>query len=348
MGQEIFYEDEPLETPREGAMHQRQEDYFRTEEIDPTSLNIVESFGVFQGSTLGELRDDCFLPSSSKIESPWEKYRRIKMELEELKTSLSEADLRNDHRNKSIWSLLKNEADNLQGNIESISKHPGWDNMRESTSGDVKVLRELVNEICPNDHAEGKQRLSLCLERFITQSTSKRLAALESKVSSLQSALFLESHPSDLSGREISSSGPLPHQLKNLTQKINQIETINTDQLRAKIQSARKELESILSSGSEMQGESSRFSELYSKIYTFLEDFSSVESSLHDLPTLLLRLKTLEVMHRKAATFTNRVDQLEVDVRTILKDLQSNEVSVQELKDSLKENLLLLEAKLTK
>jgi hypothetical protein len=68
-----------------------------------------------------------------------------------------------------------------------------------------------------------------------------------------------------------------------------------------------------------------------------------VEEVMDSLPSLLVRLKTLQSLHRDAATYASRINLLEETVKNLLADSLANKELIKVLQQGIQDNITVFE-----
>lgn len=357
------------------------------ENILQSSLNPTEAFQYFQQFRI-PIEGKHYFQTNTKqkhvLETPWEKYYRLRSELEELKTSLNAIETIHDAKKNSIWSLLQEKTETLVGEAETMKGHAAWklipskdsSNAADTSSVSADLLKEIIQKLPTNNAAsgagketaeEGRIEMIQTIYNKIAGNYTKRLLNLESKITYLETLLGVEmnyenqltasSSSSSLSG-EKNSMFPIVSTINKLEQKLNlldiQTSSSNFESYRSKLSILKVELEHVTSSGANTvdsgnnASSSSQVLDMYHKIEHFLDQFSLIQSMIHEIPTIIVRLKTLENIHWNANMFTTRLDGLETEIGQINQDLQSNKQVLTELKSQLSENFAALKDSIEK
>jgi hypothetical protein len=393
--QEIIFESNDFEEdPNATSSFVNRSEVTNNENILSSSLNPLEAFQYFQkfvvpveGKHYYQLNPNT--PNRSHIiESPWEKYYRLKTELEDLKTDLNSIEIVQSEKKDTIWSVLQEKTQSLLDESSNLSNHSAWRYVPSSSSSGVAsidlksdLLQEILKSFSASSTGSSKEGGELeskqvemvkSIYHSVSSSFSQRLLTLEKKITSLETILGMEgndsilsqSFSSSVSSSSSSSSFPILSTISRLEQKVSLLDSVNYDSYRSKISFLKVELESLsshLSSSSDPKssnssgGEGGNLMGIYHKIEGFLEQYSVVETMITEIPQLILRLKTLENIHWNANQFVGRLGSLEQEILQINKDLQSNSIVLQELKGSLvesftsmKENIEQMENKIKK
>jgi hypothetical protein len=355
------------------------------ENLLQSSLNPSEAFQYFHHLGAPVEGRHYFQTSSNQrqrnpLESPWEKYFRLQSELEELRVNLNSIEVTHDEKKESIWSLLQTKTEGLLQETNDLSGHNAWKYIpkdKEQTKSDhtsSEIMSEMMNKIPNNNSSEEKTETKMemvsSMYQTVSQNYSKRLLTLEKKISYLETLLGMELNEKNIlesssllndSGIHAGSSNnvfPIVSTINKLEQKVNLLDNTSLDQLRSKLSSFKHELETISSSissevtvkkgDSSSETQSMKLVDIYSKVQSFLEQYSFIQSIIHEIPVIILRLKTLENIHWNANLFKNRLDSLESDISTISSDLHSNKNVLTELKTTLMENFTIMKENIDK
>lgn len=350
IGQEIIYESHEIE---ELGRNEASNAFALTdnENIIQSSLNPADAFQYFhqfKAPVPGKHYYQSSTSSTKGVESPWEKYYRLKSELEELKVNLDEMSVVHQEQKDNVWSILQEKTNTLIQEASSLSSHEALkresNKVASTESLSVDVLKNLLNKISLKDEESSKEQVLFMIQNSISRSYSTRLLQLESKIATLESMIGSDDTQGrfSLTSNESLSAFPLSSSVQRLEEKVNLLDHSNLEQYRSKLSLLKVELEGLASSLNSPDGGSTKVVNIYNKVQSFVDQFAAVQSIVHELPLIILRLKTLENVHWNATTFVSRLDSLEKDVKVITNDLQSNQSILLELKSTLQENFAIV------
>lgn len=345
------------------------------ENLVQSSLNPPEAFqyfhqmsGPLEGRHYYQLNTNS---QSSQIESPWEKFYRLQSELEELKLNLNSIEVVESEKKHSIWSLLQDKTETLLQETNALSSHSAWKyvpkekNTAALDNTPSDILQDLLQKFSniSDEKMESKVEIITSLFHTVSQNYSKRLLSLEKKISYLETLLGVELNENNVLQQEsfLKSSGqtvfPIVSTLNSLEQKVSLLDSSNLDQLRSKLLLFKTDIDNLTSTiSSEVtlknpetnDSQQMKLVDIYQKITNFIDQFSFVQSVVHEIPVIILRLKTLENIHWNASMFKTRLETLETDILSVSNDLNSNKQVLTELKQTLSENFLTMKNNIEK
>lgn len=306
--------------------------------ILPTPLcPVVEAFEYFHAATATSTTKYPNKTNSNVLESPYERYLRLKCELQELSEDLSASALAQTQGKASIWQYLAEETKKLSQQSESLANHPAW----KSLPIHDQILQEMASKL---DLSSSSQS-SNSTEKTSSSVDHKMLLQVEHRIHRLETLLGIHHNTNTANSDSHMLTLPLMQIVTKLEQKVALVDTHALDQLKAKVHALNVELNSGVSS-SAGAGEVSKALESVKKIDHLLDQVSKLEAVLEDLPLILLRLKTLEGIHWSASTVATRLSQLEQEVTQLTQEVHSNQSILTEVKTGLKVNVEMLQENL--
>eukprot|EP01036_Dinobryon_divergens_P032556 gene32556-42172_t len=303
----------------------------------------------FNGKLFGVGQTEYSLADSieRRVESPLQRYSRLKMELEQLKFDLDGVVVAESQQSASIYSLLQHETNALVTATRALEGHKGLELLKRTISTSDKVLEQLVDSVKtitvrenPFDIEKAKNRSGVFGDLS--------LVALERRVATLEALLGLSSNVLDLeasSGKPFSTSFPLIDAVSKMEQRLSMLDSSNLDSLRSKTSNLRAELEAAAKAKGSLALESKAL-ESAQKVDDLVEKVTKIEAVSNELPLIAVRLKTLDHVHKTACTFAHRLESLEADVSTLNADLKSNKDVLSALKEGMAENISIMQKNL--
>lgn len=357
--QEVIYEYEE-KSEEVGSSYSINRQRVSDENISNSSLKPKEAFQYFQETTSKKSPKEFeyFQSSDSrrKVESPWERFLRIQGELESLRTDLVTMEVESSSDNVSMWAILQDKTKELLEETESLrERHSHHLNPSVSTTvasslqETEQVFNSLLKELSTKTAIASDKTKSLKAEEESEKNVAfrvfvaKEVLRLEQRVFALESALGLDSQSLSTTAKP-NQMMSLPSQLGQLEEKLSCLE--NADVLKTRIVQYKSELESVLQRFSAKIGTISsigELSELVNRLEQGMVGLGQAESVLgFDLTPLLVRLKSLELLHTRTAGFSRRLDEAETTLTNLTQEVQSNTTLLTELKDALNSNLATL------
>lgn len=362
-GEEIFEYIEPgtdgnsvdLSNLQEQLIQKPWHNLHLNDSITSNSINPEDSFQAFNGKIFGiPSRSEYSIADSldKRVESPLERFSRIKCELDQLKFDLDSAVQADDNGAPSIWSLLQRETNSLVESTRLLEKHKGLEMIRKNITSSDRVLEQLVESVKTLSvkenpfHSDKKKELTLS---STLSPDDLSVLALEKRICTLETLLGIQSNilDSDIAiAKPFSPSFPLIDSISRIEQRVSMLDGSNLDALKVKANNLRIELEAIVKAKSSNLPLESRALEASQRVDDLIEKVGKVESVADSLPSLVVRLKTLENVHKSANSFNNRLVGLEEEVSILTADLKSNKDVLTALKDGMSENISIMQKNL--
>lgn len=306
------------------------------------SVRPEDAFQVFNGKLFNVPRTEYSLADSveRRVESPLQRYSRLRIELDQLKSDLDSMATAESANSSSIWSVLQQETGKLVAVTETLGRHESLLQLQRTIDGKENVISNIVNEVkttSASPESSSSRVVSLTDAEFL---------ALEQRVHTLETVLGYSHNSTDVaaalsSGKTIAQSFPLMDTIAKLEQRVSMFDSVNLETLRAKTAALKADLEATLKlkSASGAGGAADKLAESVRKVDDLLESLKKVEVVAEDLPSIVVRLKTLEKVHLSASTFASRLNLIESEVKAVAGDLKSNREVLGELKNGLAENM---------
>lgn len=293
-------------------------------DIIVNSISSEDAFSVFQG------KGDVYLDSTMGVysladrierraESPMQRYSRLRAELDDLKNELNDfasedsASAAPKTSNARLWAKLQEEA----------------------------KMRNTSNPVtCSSSFAE-------------LEALESRMTSLEEILGGVSNTLSLSTAAATLYERKNTNDClPLVETVMQLSSRITFLDPIALDALKTRAMNLRKDIDaesarrnSQTTVGTSLDG---RVIESVKRIDDLHSRVSRVESITQYLPALVLRLKSLESSHVQAASITSKLIESEKIIESLQADLQSNNDVIAAIREGLNENMVILQANITK
>jgi hypothetical protein len=256
-----------------------------------------------------------------KMESPIQRFQRLRSELAQLKDDL---DVLSERDPQSIWTALQTETGKLLNQHKELETHKAW------------TGRPSLESVLTTTSASSTSS-SISTPSVKTE----ELRSLEARLQSLESALGVHSNIQALTQNESTALPALPL-LQRLERKLNLLDAPALEALRSKANLLKWELEAM-SGGSKTKAQSQetqvKLLEAVRKLEGMGNQLQRVQGVADDLPTLVLRLKTLETLHWTAASTQTRLSAIEAGLSGATQMLEENGRLLSEMKEGLKSNL---------
>lgn len=317
----------------------------RDEAISEVKLNPEAAFGVFNGKVFSAPKADYFSLADSierRAESPLQRYARLRGELDELKTDLEsivEADT-DKNSASSVWSALQHEVNDLSASAASLEAHKAFGLVRSNIANHERSLLSLVDNL-KQLHVVGDEASDVKGGNNVGVDSSM-LLKLERRVHYLETILGSAGNFNDINAA--SSAGkptcpfPLLDAVSRLEERVTLLDVSELENIRAKCESVRNELDATLKSKSTLATES-KIIDAAKQLSGLIGVADRVDAVAADLPNLVLRLKTLETVHSAVSSVNSRLTQMETDVRGLSGELASNKEVLSVMKQSIMENV---------
>jgi len=178
----------------------------------------------------------------------------------------------------------------------------------------------------------------------------KRLFYLETVLGSSSNVMDVESAASAGGALGISSSSgtPLVETLARLERRVALLDTVTLDAIRVKAGTLKTDLEAAAKANRGGSTSDARILEAAQRLDELNTKAQRIDSIASDIPALVLRLKTLEAVHSAAATFTQRLQEMEAGVKALGDDLRTNGEALTLMRSGLKDNLDVMQRNIEK
>lgn len=328
---------------------------FRNEDVNENKLAPDAAFAVFNGKVFHNPGSEYYSLADSierRVESPLQRYARLRGELDELRADLDlmvENEVSNSKGN-APWAVLQQEVLNLATAANTMASHKAMDLLRTGTTSHERALAGIVKSVDDLNLNRDDQSLATAAEaEGAAASDSSDLLSVEQRVHRLETLLGSTSNLIDVTGG--SGGGqkypyPLLEAVRRLEERAAALDAGELETLRVKCEQVRAELDSTLKSKSTLAAEA-KVAEAARQLSGLLAVADRVDAVVGDLPALVLRLKTLEQVHAAAAGFTGRLGQMEQDVRALSGQLSSNRDVLAELRTSLRDSIAAMQQNVT-
>lgn len=237
-------------------------------------------------------------------ETPIERFTRLRTELNDLEINLNSL------------KQIEDEAKNNNNTILLLS----WSNIQK------EVLR-----------LKDSQMKSLFIDDGIII-IEKRLRLLEQLLGYSSNVL---DNNNVMNSNQTSKIFPLLDTVSILEGKSSYLESNNIDSLKIKIFSLKKELESSSIRDSKISKISildQKATEYINKIEDVKKNLEQIENLVYEFPSIIIRLKSLESTHSKAANVVAKLNDIEEKILSVKGILSENSDIISTLKTGLDEN----------
>ena len=329
----------------------------------------LEAFEYFHTTTYPTSTPGTIGGSRSVLESPYERYLRLKGELQDLSEQLSTSALVEEHGKASIWAYLAEETKRLSEQSDVLAQHPAWKSLQGSQQVCLhdEVLQDISAKLAiTNTTSTTTTSTATTLTKATNKNdydlhtrNQKTLLQLEQRIYRLETLLGIHDVHAAASSTALSGGFPLVQLITRLEQKLSVMDHTSLDAMKTKVHGLKVEIDAILhhstpstssssssvsaANASNSNPEVTKVMEAIKKVDHIVEMVTKIEHVLEDLPVILLRLKTLEGIHWSASTVATRLNTLEHDVNTLTQEVHNYQQIMIELKAGLKENLQVLQ-----
>lgn len=366
----ISKEEEIFESPDDGAVSNSESKLtsfketiidrpagFRNEDLNENKLAPDAAFAVFNGKVFHSADVEYYSLADSierRVESPLQRYARLRGELDELKADLDLMVKSEEAGNKgnATWAVLQQEVLNLATSADAVASHKGMALLQTGATSHERALSGIVKSVENLNLDRGDQGGAAAAEGIAEGTVvagSADLLSVEQRVHRLETLLGSKSNLIDATGGGAQKSPypyPLLEAVRRLEERAAALDAGELETLRAKCEQVRAELDSTLKSKSTLAAEA-KVAEAARQLSGLLAVADRVDSVVGDLPALVLRLKTLEQVHAAAAGFTGRLGQMEQDVRALSGQLSSNKEVLAELRAGLRDSVAAMQQNVT-
>jgi hypothetical protein len=268
------------------------------------------------------------LERRSALESPLERFNRLRMELSDLQSDLdimeeqeriSSSSSQQKKGHPSLWAVLQREvlalaqqAVPLQTRIDAVESA-----CRTTTAparqqlDDLRKSISLLSGASPSDEANQ----STGTDHHYSKLSHSQVGQLERRIHRLESCLgsvsnltaVSSSHSTPLQRVSSSRHGsliPIIDAVARLEDKLSLLDLKEVDATRAALEGLRVDLEQTTAAA--LTAKESRLVEAFRGLTGLLQLVDKVEAVADDVPVLVTRLKTLEQVHVAATTFNAR------------------------------------------
>lgn len=168
---------------------------------------------------------------------------------------------------------------------------------------------------------------------------------IEKRLEVLEQLLGYSSNTLDNKTSQMKSVYPILDIASTLEGKSAYLEQGNIDSLKMKVYSLRKELESSSIRDTKINKISildQKSTEYITKVDDMKKQIDQIENIVFTFPSLVLRLKSLESSHFKAASIAVKLNEIEEKVLSVKSNLLENSEVIDTLKSGLEENSTIL------
>jgi len=332
----------------------------QSEDIDCGSIDAVEAFTIFNGKLYSTSQNYSIADSiERRAETPMQRFTRLRAELSELHEDMTAmaTQKKADSAGASIWSVLQVETERAVEELKSLKENSNLDEAFrvDTINGDeMNNLMEQLNVKTEDGDSKTKansrdMNMSRGLKADIDEMKAasslaafeKRLFSLETLLGAASNAIDIESAiTGDYDNNKRISIFPLVEAVARMEKKVDALDEKTLESIRIKAATVRTELEAMNREKSRgATATEQKAIDAAARINDLIERSKRVDAVASDLPSLLLRLKTLEKTHLAATTFAQRVDHMEVTVQEAQEQLMENREILNKLNDSLTSSL---------
>ena len=290
-----------------------------------------------------------------RIESPMERYQRLRVEVSEFENDLRalEAATMSEKEKEiklmdgflpkvknGISDLLK-QLSNLEGNPSLgpllLSRH-GSSSMNAFQSDLSTNIKTNFEQMKFNSDATGMAESSGTSSRSMTD-TSRLLvdAALEERINRLEKYLGVPSTNVANSSSVLSIMDDLEKKMATLTPAFLESVRRRTKMLIQELDSVSKKMKRH---GGSLSGQTDQEKEKIIKLYDAMVKYDHVSE---EIPVIVERLKSVEGLHRQSLDFDRKLKQLEEAQLSCLEYLKRDEEILTNLEQSMTENAVIME-----
>jgi len=293
-----------------------------SEDIDISEPSVEHSFEVFAGKRFSTSSSRQRRPELTP-ESPFERFNRLRIELDELSNDLGLCD---ESDGNAAYIQLANGVKSLQTTLSTLETHQHLGG-KSVTTGSVAASEELMQAIQPSMHSE--QNASVKYELFFSAQVQGEIAKvnamqLEERVTRLENIVGVDFK------QELHT--PLAVSVAELEKRIAQLDDM-------KLSSMSQKFKTLANDPNFKVGDDSI--ELVRKL-------ENCESIAQNVPVLIDRLEALQDVHRNNALFHVRMSNVEKMQNDILKAAELDRQLLENLKKSLAENVETIQRNLSK
>mmetsp|Transcript_7593 Transcript_7593/g.12787 ORF Transcript_7593/g.12787 Transcript_7593/m.12787 type:complete len:397 (-) Transcript_7593:101-1291(-) len=271
-------------------------------------------------------------------ESPFQRFARLKSEMEQLNSDLTIMKQEQEDRDGegggaevSVWRTLQKETTEmltklctLEASSQDLTQTCGISSKHHVEQADRILSRQLQQDTQPLSEQHDTVTLSSSPVQH-----SEALSKLEQRVYALEHLLSMSSSEMTpmLSGG--SKTFPLLENLRSLEQRVNSLDPTVLEVASTKVQQLISELETLNKAQAKAKakgGKSAHIGGMVSdeQLSMLAERVEALEGFEDELPGMLLRLKTMAGVHQEAASFTARLADLETCADDLSALSQSN------------------------
>jgi len=269
------------------------------------------------------------LERRSALESPLERFNRLRMELSDLQSDvdimeeqerISSSSIQQKKGHPSLWAVLQREvlalaqkAVPLQTRIDAVESacRTTTDPARQQLD-DLRKSISLLSGASPSDETN---QSTVRTDHHYSKLSHSQVGQLERRIHRLESCLgsvsnltaVSSSHSTSLQRVSSSRHGsliPIIDAVARLEDKLSLLDLKEVDATRAALEGLRVDLEQTTAAA--LTAKESRLVEAFRGLTGLLQLVDKVEAVADDVPVLVTRLKTLEQVHVAATTFNAR------------------------------------------
>eukprot|EP01038_Epipyxis_sp_PR26KG_P014970 gene14970-20139_t len=324
--------------------------FSETKDINTAHLTPEESFQAFNGKlfTLDHQQYSLADALERRIESPLQKYSRLRSEIESFKLDLDNMVIAEEKKASSIYSLLQTETGKLLSTAQLLQNHKGLKLVHTDIEASEQVLQHLMDQL--KVATSNKGSLTNYRQKEEVAPKNSEIIDLEKRVTILEAMLGLHSNLMDVdntfgSKSIVQNSFPLVEALTRLEGRIAMLDPASLQTIGKNTKELKSDLEAALKAKSGAQDPRERTAiEAAKRVEELYEKVQKVEAIAEDLPNLVVRFKTLEGVHLAASNFASRLLNMEEEIKVLSGDLVSNKDVLASITTGLTENMATMQA----
>ena len=314
----------------------------KNELIDQRCFQVGEAFSYF-ASSAHKLEEYCISNKVEKrFESPWERYYRLKGELDDLENDIKSTTEEESYKNLLLFGTLQENVRRLSLQLSALGDDKNLQHPKDSSQRPDKLFQELIQQTESTIVRNSSAIKPSCIkDENVSDDLERRISRLETLLGYASSLVDNHNNATSLSQNPYAPTFPLLQTIIKLEEAVSFLNHQQIDNIRSKVTLLKLELETTLKSKTNLN--ELKLMELYKKVESFVDKVEHLDVISKDLPQLIVRLKTLETVHQQSALFAQRLQMLEKDVKSTKVELSSNRELIDELKSSLVNNLKVMQ-----
>lgn len=286
------------------------------------------------------------LERSRGAETPFQRYSRLRLEVEQLSADLEVMNKSNEGEvdggnSVSIWNTLQSESNQLLHRITGLetasrdasNKFLGKDS--QSLHSDAVALLQKTDH---SDDTSGEKEGILSNQSCID---SESFSRLEQRVYAIE-LLLGASDTADISSMITTTQTktfPLLENLSSLEKRVNLLDPVVLQTISSKVSQLISDIETLQKLQGRGKGKSSKGNKYEEEVADLSKKVAALDGFADELPGLLLRLKTLATIHQEAASFSSRLTEAENSIGELTTFSKSNGEVMTALQEGMVENM---------